>query len=100
MFGELKKDLLDRLDKQDVTLARIDRRLDNTATKEDLRQIHERIDGVERRFDERILPLEQAAADERAISQHRGRFRSNLAWAAGLIGSGAIVASVLAVFVH
>lgn len=98
VFDGLKSDILHRLDKQDAVLETIDRRLGSMATKEDVHQIHERIDGVEARLDARLGPLEQAAANEQAVAQNRSRFRSNLAWAAGIAGTAAIVASVVVPF--
>ncbi len=95
VFGDLKRDLLKRFDTQDKALDLIDRRLDSTATKEDVHEIHERIDRVE----SRITPLEQAAADEKAIESNRGRFRSMLAWGAGILASLAITAALVLPFI-
>jgi hypothetical protein len=95
VFTDLKRDLLRRFDKTDQTLEAIDRRLDNAATRDDVSQLHRRIDGVELAINERFAPLEQQASDEKAIEQNRGRFRSNLAWVAGIAGTLAIVGSVV-----
>lgn len=96
VFADLKTDLMGRLDKQDVVLDHIERRLDNTATKEDIHAVHQRIDGVEGR----IVPLEQAAADEKAVEQSRARFRANLAWVAGILGACGVIAAVVVPIVH
>lgn len=98
VFADLKTDLLHRFDKTDQTLEGIDRRLDNAATRDDVSQIHRRIDGLESAVNDRLVPLEQQASDEKAIEQNRGRFRTNLAWAAGILGTLAIVASVTVPF--
>jgi hypothetical protein len=95
VFDDLKKDILQRFDRQDDALRSLDRRLDATATKVDLRDIHQRIDGVEAR----LTPLEQQVADERAIATNRERLRGRLAWLATLVGSAAVVASVVVLVV-
>lgn len=87
-----------RLDRQDDTLGAIQSELRQMATKEDIREVHERIDGVVSTVNERLAPLEHQASAEQAIEQNRGRFRSNLAWAAGILGTLAIVASVTVPF--
>lgn len=92
---EMKGDIGGRLDRQDTVLEGIDRRLDSTVTKEDLREglreAHDRIDDVERR----VEPLEAAAAATKAVVEKRVRFRTNLAWLAGLVGAAAMVAAVV-----
>lgn len=87
-----------RLDRQDDTLGAIQSELRTMATKEDIREVHERIDGVVATVNDRLVPLEQQSANEKAIEQNRGRFRSNLAWAAGIAGTCAIIASVAVPF--
>ena len=109
LFDRLETRLDKRLDKQDALLEGIDRRLDTTATKDDLRavreetatglsEVHKRIDKVVEAFDSRVSPLEADGAAERAVEQSRSRFRTNLAWLAGIIGTLAIVASVTVPF--
>lgn len=100
VFADLKKDIIHRFDRTDQTLESIDRRLDNAATKDDVSQIHRRIDGLETAVNDRLVPLEQQADAEKAVEQNRGRFRANLAWVAGLAGAAAMVASVLIILVH
>lgn len=91
-----------RFDRQDDALASIHNELKTMATKEDLRdlredttrglsEVHKRIDGVEAAIERRVGPLEADDAAEKAVQQSRGRFRANLAWVAGIIGSLAIV---------
>lgn len=87
-----------RLDRQDDTLGAIHAELRTMATKDDIREVHERIDGVVATVNERLSPLEKQASAEQVIEQSRGRFRSNLAWAAGIVGTIAIVASVTVPF--
>ena len=89
-----------RLDRQDDALGTIQSELRTMATKEDIREVHERIDGVVATVNERVGPLEQQASAEQAIEQNRGRFRTNLAWVAGILGSAAIVTSVIITVVH
>ncbi len=101
VFADLKTDLLHRFDKTDQTLEGIDRRLDNAATREDVSQIHRRIDGLEATVNERLAPLEKQADAEQVIEQSRSRFRTNVAWVAGILGTLAIVASVtVPILVH
>ena len=100
VFADLKSDLLHRFDKTDSTLEGIDRRLDNAATREDVSQIHRRIDGLETAVNDRLLPLEQQSADEKAIEQSRSRWRTNVAWLAGLIGVTAMAVSVIVTIIH
>ena len=99
VFADLKADLIHRFDKTDTTLEGIDRRLDQAATREDVTQLHRRIDGLDASVNDRLVPLEQQAADERAVEQSRGRFRTNLAWAAGIVGAIGIVAAAVIPFV-
>lgn len=96
VFADLKGDLIQRFNNVDGRLESIDRRIDSTATKEDISEIHHRIDGVEAR----IVPLEKAAESEQAIEQNRARFRTGLAWAAGVASACAICASVVIPLVH
>lgn len=96
LFDRLEGRLDKRLDKQDDVLLSIDRRLDNTATKDDVRELHQRIDGVV----ERVKPLEDQAASERAIEANRSRVKGNWTWVFGIAGTLAIVASVLVAVLH
>jgi len=96
VYGELKSDIMGRFDKQDDRLESIDRRLDSMATKDDVTQLHQRIDGVEAR----IVPLESGVAREVAIESNRSRKRATLAWAAGILASAAIVAGLVINFLH
>ena len=82
VFGDLKADIVHRFDNVDSVLNALDKRLDSTATKADIGEVHKRIDGVVAR----IVPLEVAltAAQTRqeAVQEHRGRVwtRREKAW--------------------
>jgi len=95
VFQDLKQDILHRFDKTDAVLAGLGRRLGTMATKEDLRQIHSRVDEVEAR----IVPLEHDAANERALAESHRRFRGHVAWAAGVVAAAAMIAAVILPFV-
>lgn len=82
VFADLKTDLMGRLDKQDNTLSEISRALNNTATKDDIRALHGRVDGVV----DRVKTIEDARTVERAVADHQaGAKSSRRKWVAGLI---------------
>lgn len=108
VFADLKGDLVHRFDRQDDTLREIHNELKTMATKDDIREVreelatglreaHQRIDGVV----ERLSPLEADDAAEKAVDASRGRKRAFLAWAAAIVATVAIVASVfITAFIH
>lgn len=114
LCDRLENRLDKRFDKQDATLKDVQVDLKNmsatVATKDDIREVrtdmtrgfreaHERMDGIERRFDKRISPLESDDAAEKAVEANRNRVRAVVTWGAGIIGTLAIVASVIVTIV-
>ena len=97
VFADLKTDLTSHLLRQDQILTRIDRRLDDTMTKADGREIHERIDLLDRRTskleDERDAT--QIAAD--TIADRRGLVGRRVAWITGSVAVPIIAALILVI---
>lgn len=86
VVADLKKDLVDHLDKQDTTLGEISRKVDSKADKADLVVLGIKIEG----HGERISQLEQHRTEQLAASQLHRRL-----WAA--VGTvGGIVAILIA----
>ncbi len=99
VFSDLKTDLVQHLNKQDTVLTRIDRRLDDTMTKADGREIHERIDAIDRRTtkleDERDADIIAATA----LGGRRDRIAKRAAWILAAVVVPLTTALIL-VFVH
>lgn len=98
VFTDLKSDIMGRFDKQDVALVDIRHELSNTATKDDLRQVHRRIDGIERDHGGRITALEVHHGDETAVRSHKRRVWAVAGTVAGI--AAIIGGSLLGALVH
>lgn len=92
VIADLKGDLVGRFDKVDTRLESIDRRVDTTATKEDVREVSQRVDGLERAHDLRISSLEDWRVADRAVAARRTVTTTTQRWA---IGIGATCAAAL-----
>ncbi len=95
VFADLKADLNARLDKQDVVLSRIESRLDNTATKDDVRELHERVDGVH----DRVLKIEDERDNLHAVAAARSRVWRRV-WVTLTAVGVPLGASLILVYVH
>lgn len=98
VISDLKTDLVGRFDKVDHRLESIDRRVDTTATKEDIREVHQRIDGLETDHGHRIQKLEDHHSEVEAVNGHKRRLWA-VAGAAALIVA-TVGAALIAALVH
>jgi hypothetical protein len=94
VVADLKADLVKHLDKQDVVLVSIDRRLDSKADKLDLAALGNKLDG----HATRLTTLEQHRADDLSARRTRNRIWAAVGSVAGILAI--IAGSLIAAFVH
>lgn len=94
VVADLKKDLIDHLDKQDTTLADISHKVDGKADKADLVELGNKLD----RQGDRLSTLEQHRVDDLAGRRFRNRVWSVVGSVAGI--AAIIVGAFIGARVH